>query len=188
MADETQVTTQVVPQVIRGQATLEWRDEVRFLARPYAKALLKYAAIMVLVFGAVWAFTLPDEDWIALRSEPLVSLGRFVADAWPFYLGTFAVLAVVMAGHSALSFHRYPHVNRQLSYEVTAAGLTTRDAADLALTLPWASIIRARNTRHALHLQTVTRAWRYVSWRAFAPEDRDQILRWATRQRTGAPG
>ena len=76
MPDETQVTTQV----IHGHVTLEWRDEVRFLARPYGKALLKYGAIMVPVFGAVWAFTLPDEDWVALRSEPLVSLGRFVAD------------------------------------------------------------------------------------------------------------
>jgi hypothetical protein len=173
-------------QIIRGQVTLEWGDQVRFLARPYAKALSKYAAIMAVVFGGVWASTLPDEDWVRLRSEPLASLGHFVADAWPFYLGTFAVLALVMAGHSALSFHRYPHINRQLSYEATPAGLTTRDAADFALSVPWASVIRTRNTRRILHLQTVTRAWRHVLWRAFSPEDREQILRWATRAQTKA--
>jgi hypothetical protein len=52
---------------IRGQATIGWHDQVRYQARPYAQALSTYAAIMVLVFGAVWAFTLPDEGWIALR-------------------------------------------------------------------------------------------------------------------------
>jgi hypothetical protein len=171
---------------IRGQATLEWGDQLRFLVRPYAKALLKYGAIMVAVFAAVWASTLSDQDWLGLRSEPLHSLGLFVADAWPFYVGTFGVLAVVMAGHSCLAFHRYPHINRQLAYEVNAAGLVTRDAAGFVLTMPWTSIIRTRNTPRALHLQTVTRAWRYLLWRAFAPEDRDQILRWATRQ-TAAP-
>jgi len=168
--------------IIRGNATLEWSDQLRLLVRPFAKALVKYGAIMVLVFAAVWAGTLPDQDWLGLRSAPLRSLGLFVADAWPFYAGTFGVLAAVMAGHSCLAFHRFPHINRQLSYEVNAAGVVTRDAAGFTLTIPWASIIRTRNTRHALHLQTVTRAWRYVLWRAFAPEDRGQILRWATRQ------
>ena len=167
---------------IRGHATLEWGDQVRFLGRPYAKALLKYGAIMIVVFAGVWASTLSDEYWLMLRSEPLASLFLFIADAWPFYLGTFAVLAVVMAAHSWLAFHRYPHINRQLSYEVTADGIVTRDAAGFILTMPWTSIIRTRNTPRALHLQTVARGWRYVLWRAFAPEDRDQILRWATRQ------
>ncbi len=168
---------------IHGQATLEWGDQVRFMVRPHAKALLRSAAIMVPLFGAIWASTLPDEDWVALRSAPLLSLGRFLADAWPFYFGTLAVLVVVMAGWSLFSFHRFPHLNRQLSYEVTATGVTTRDAANFALTVPWASIIRTRNTPRALHIQTVTRVWRYLLWRAFAPEDRDQILRWAAGQR-----
>ena len=175
-------------QIIRGQVTLEWGDQVRFLARPYAKALSKYAAIMAAVFGGVWASTVSDEDWLRLRTEPLVSLGHFVIDAWPFYLGTFVLLALVMIGHAALSFRRYPQINRQLSYEATAAGLTTRDAGDFVLTMPWASIVRTRNTRHALHLQFATRAWRHVLWRAFAPADRDQILRWATRAQNGHDG
>jgi hypothetical protein len=168
--------------VIRGHATIGWRDQARYLARPYGKALAKYAAIMVVMFGAIWAFTLPDDAWIALRSEPLASLGRCIADIWPFYCGTFAVLALVMAGHSALAFRRYPQVNRQMSYEVTASGLITRDAAAVALTVPWTSVIRTRNTRQALYLQNTARGWHYLPWRAFAPEDRDRILRWARRQ------
>jgi len=168
--------------IIRGSATLEWSDQFRFLMRPFAKALARFGAIMALVFVAVWASTLSDQDWLDLRSAPLRSLGLFVADVWPFYAGTFGALVVVMAGHSCLAFLRFPHFNRQLSYEVNAAGVVTRDAAGFALTIPWASIIRTRDTRHALHLQMATRAWRYVLWRAFAPEDRDQILRWATRQ------
>jgi hypothetical protein len=171
--------------VIRGQATIDWRDQARYLVRPYAKALAMYAAIMVLVFGAIWVFTLSDTGWIATRSEPLGALFLFIADVWPFYLGTFVVLALVMAGHGAVVFYRYPQVNRQLSFEVTAAELRTRDASDVVLAVPWTSVVRTRNTRHALYLQIVTRAWRYVPWRAFAPEDRDQILRWATRQRDG---
>ncbi|HZC54602.1 MAG TPA: hypothetical protein VE396_00960 [Xanthobacteraceae bacterium] len=170
---------------IRGQATLEWGDQIRVLTRPVAKMLLRFAAFMVVMFGAIWALTLPDEEWLALRESPMSSLGRFVADVWPFYLGTFAVLVIVMIGHYFFAFRRYPHVNRQLSYEVTATGILTRDAADFALMVPWASIIRTRNTSRSL--QTVTRAWRHVLWRAFAPRDRDQILRWATRQRASEP-
>jgi hypothetical protein len=169
---------------IRGQATLEWGDQIRFLARPVAKSLLIFAAFMVVMFGAIWALTLPDDDWLDLRASPLVSLGRFVADVWPFYLGTFTVLVVVMIGYYFFAFHRYPDVNRRLSYEVTATGILTRDAADFALMVPWASIVRTRNTERFLSLQTVTRAWRHVLWRAFTPADRDQILRWATRQRS----
>jgi hypothetical protein len=47
--------------IIRGHVTLEWSDQVRFLVGPYAKALSKYTAIMLPVFGAVWASTLPDD-------------------------------------------------------------------------------------------------------------------------------
>jgi hypothetical protein len=45
---------------------------------------------MVVAFGAVWALTLPDNQWLALRAHPLMLLERFVADIWPFYLGLFA--------------------------------------------------------------------------------------------------
>jgi hypothetical protein len=64
---------------IRGQATLEWGDQIRFLARPLARVLLGLATFMVVGLGAVWALTLPDDQWLALRVHPLMSLERFVA-------------------------------------------------------------------------------------------------------------
>lgn len=36
-------------------------------------------------------------------------------------------------------------------------------------------------------MQLTTRAWRYLLWRAFAPEDRAQILRWAMRAKDEPP-
>ena len=172
---------------IRGQATLALSDQLRFAETTYAKTFLIGMALVVPLFGAIWAFTLSDADWIGLRTAPLHSLGHFVADIWPFYLAMAAWLVLATVGRTWWSFVRFPHVNRQLSFEVTAAGVMTRDAANFSLMVPWASIIRTRNTDHALYIQLVSRTWRYLLWRAFAPEDRDQILRWATRQH-GAAG
>jgi hypothetical protein len=169
--------------VIHGHATLEWGDQIRFVAWPYAKSWLKLMAVALPLYGAIWAITLSDERWLALRSEPLRSFFDFVADVWPVYLGVGVALVILMVGRFCYGFARFPQVNRQLSYEVTANGVMTRDAADFALMVPWGSIIHTRNTGRALHIQMVTRAWRYLLWRAFTPEERDQILRWATRQR-----
>jgi hypothetical protein len=168
--------------VIHGHATLEWGDQISFVVRPYTKAFLKYMAIALPLYFAIWAFTQSDDGWIALRYEPLGSFYSFLADVWPIYLGVGVALIAVMVGRFCYVFARFPHVNRQLSYDVTAEGVTTRDAANFALTVPWSSIIRTRNTKRALHIQMVTRAWRYVLWRAFTPDEREQILRWATRQ------
>jgi len=174
--------------IIRGQATLTWGDQFRFVMRKLVQVLWKYAVAMIVLFGLIWALTLPDEQWLALRAYPLASLGDFVADAWPFYLGTFAALIVVMIATSYVAFRRLPDVNRKLSYEVDAKGILTKDAADFALMVPWSSIVRTRNTSRFLYLKTVPGAWRYLLWRAFAPADREQILRWATRERANSPG
>lgn len=176
---------------IRGQATLEWGDQLRFLTRRLSMPLLKLAAVITPVFGTIWAVTLPDEEWLDLRVHPLASLGDFVADAWPFYLGTSALLILLTIGQSFFAFRRFPQANRRLSYEVDAKGILTKDAADFALTVPWSSIVHTRNTSHYLHMKTLPGARRYLLWRAFAPADRGQILRWATGERTNeqaAPG
>jgi len=166
---------------IRGQATLEWGDQIRFLARPLARVLLGLATFMVVGLGAVWALTLPDDQWLALRVHPLMSLERFVADIWPFYLGLFAFAVLVLVGRPFVTFLRFPNANHQLTYEVNANGILTRDAADFSIRVPWASILRTRNTARILYLHTSARRPRALLWRAFAPEDRDQILRWAQR-------
>jgi uncharacterized membrane protein (DUF485 family) len=174
--------------IIRGQATLTWSDQFRFVMRKLVQVLWKYAVAMIVLFGLIWALTLPDEQWLALRATPLASLRDFVADAWPFYFGTFAALIVVTIATSYVAFRRLPDVNRKLSYEIDAKGILTKDAADFALMVPWSSIVRTRNTQRFLYLKTVPGAWRYLLWRAFAPADREQILRWATRERAHSPG
>jgi hypothetical protein len=174
---------------IRGQATLEWGDQFRFAARKLTSALWKYVIAMIVMFGMIWALTLPDEQWLALRVRPLASLGDFVADAWPFFVGTLGALIAIMFASTYIAFLRIPHVNRRLTYEVDAKGILTKDAADFALMVPWASIVRSRNTPRVLYLKTVPGAWRYLLWRAFAPGDRDQILRWASHERADvSPG
>jgi hypothetical protein len=169
---------------IRGQATLEWGDQLRFLARRLTMPLLKLAAVITPVFGTIWAVTLSDEEWLDLRVHPLASLADFVTDAWPFYLGTFALLILLTIGQSYFAFRRFPQANRRLSYEVDAKGILTKDGADFALMVPWSSIVHTRNTSRYLYMKTVPGARRHLLWRAFAPADRDQILRWATGERT----
>jgi hypothetical protein len=117
--------------------------------------------------GSVWALTLPDDQWLALRVHPLMSLERFVADIWPFYLGLFAFAVLVLVGRPFVTFMRF--------------GILTRDAADFSIRVPWASILCTRNTARILYLHTSARRPRALLWRAFAPKDRDQILRWAQR-------
>ena len=176
---------------IRGQATLEWGDQLRFLTRRLTMPLWKLAAVITPVFGTIWAVTLSDDEWLDLRVHPLASLGDFVTDAWPFYLGTSALLILLTIGQSFFAFRRFPQANRRLSYEVDAKGILTKDAADFALMVPWSSIVHTRNTSRYLHMKTVPGARRYLLWRAFAPADRGQILRWATGERTNeqaAPG
>jgi hypothetical protein len=170
---------------IRGQATLEWGDQLRHVLRKLGKLLWLYAAIMPVVLSSIWALTLPDEQWLALRVYPLASLVDFVADAWPFFLGPLVALIVLIVGSGYVAFRRFPDANRKLSYEVSAKGILTKDAADFALMVPWTSIMRTRNTPRMLYLKTVPGAWRYLLWRAFAPQDRDQILRWASGERSG---
>jgi hypothetical protein len=172
---------------IRGQATLEWGDQIRFLARRLTIVLLKIALVMAPVFGVIWALDLSNQEWLALRTRPLASLGHFLADAWLAYFVTFALLALVVISQSFFAFLRFPPVHRQLTYEVNATGILTRDAADFALMVPWASIVHTRDTPRILYMQTATRAWRYLLWRAFPPTERDQILRWATRKRANEP-
>jgi hypothetical protein len=173
--------------IIRGQATLEWSDQLRYVLRKLGKLLWLYAAIMPVVLGSIWALFLPDEQWLALRVYPLASLVDFAADAWPFFLGPLLALILLIVGSAYVAFRRFPDANRKLSYEASPKGILTKDAADFALMVPWTSIVRTRNTPRFLYLKTVPGAWRYLLWRAFAPEDRDQILRWATGERSGKP-
>jgi hypothetical protein len=127
---------------IRGQATLEWGDQIRFLARPLVRVVWKLAAFMAVGFGAVWALTFPGNEWLALRAHPLMSLGRFVVDIWPFYLGGLAFTVLILVGRVVVTFLRFPQANRQLTYEVNANGILTRDAADFSSRVPWTSILR----------------------------------------------
>jgi hypothetical protein len=174
--------------IIRGQATLTWGDQFRFVLRKLVQVLWKYAVVMIVPFGLIWALFLPDDAWLDLRAHPLAALRDFAADAWPFYFGTLGALIIAMIATSYVAFRRLPDVNRKLSYEVDAKGILTKDAADFALTVPWSSIVRTRNTPRFLYLKTVPGAWRYLVWRAFAPADREQILRWAAREPTNSPG
>jgi hypothetical protein len=145
--------------VIRGQAELTWGDQFRFVLRKLVPVLWIYVVAMTVMFGLIWALTLPDDQWLALRTYPLASLVDFAADVSPFYLGTLAALIAAMIGGSYVVFRRLPDVNRKLSYEVDAKGILTKDAADFALMVPWSSIVRTRNTSRVLYLKTVPGAW-----------------------------
>ena len=129
--------------IIRGQATLTWSDQFRFVLRKLTQYLWQYAAAIAVLYGLVWMLFLPDDAWLDLRAHPLAALGDFVTDAWPVYLGTLAALIVIAIASSYVTFRRFPDVNRQLSYEVDAKGILTKDAADFAV------VVHRAHAQHA---------------------------------------
>jgi hypothetical protein len=174
---------------IYGQTTMTWSDQARSLVRPVVRAMAIFSVAMIVVILVVWAITCQDYEWLLLRHAPLRTLARVAAEAWPFFLIPFVVMLAGVIGSCARAFHRLPHANRRLTYEVTKDRLVTRDAASFALTVPWSAVIRVRNSEHVMRLRLAAGGWRTVFWRAFAPADRDQIARWAQAkgEDTGTP-
>jgi hypothetical protein len=173
---------------IYGQTTMTWGDQARSLVRPIVRAMAIFSVAMIAGILIVWAITCSDKEWLLLRHAPLRALALVAADAWPFFLIAFAVMLIAVTGCLAWAFHRLPHANRRLAYEVTKDRLITRDAANFALTVPWSAIIRVRNSERVMRLRLAAGGWRTVFWRAFAPADREQIARWALLKGEDAVG
>jgi hypothetical protein len=167
---------------IRGETTLTWGDHARLSMKPLAKGMTIFIVLAIVVFMVIRATALSDREWLLLLHDPLAALGAFARDIWPVLLTCVLAMLILMAGLYARAFHGFPHPNRRLSYEATRHGITTRDAADFALAVPWSNVTRAQKREHTILMQLATGGWRIIFLRAFAPEDREQILRWAQRK------
>lgn len=174
-----------VERAIHGEITLTWGDRARLSARPVVRYMLIFTVAATLVVLVVWATNLSDEEWLLLRHDPLSMLRNAAQDVGSVLAAGVAVMLALIVSFYARAFYRFPHPNRRISYEATKDRLVTRDAAGFALTVPWSNIVRVRNDKHMMRMQLASGGWRAVIWRAFAPEDREQILRWA--QRAGEP-
>jgi hypothetical protein len=163
---------------IVGGFTMTWADQARCAMWPVIRAVVAYTVLLVVVLLVVWAMVSSDRG----RLLPLSVLIGGVREAWPFFAGPFALVVVGLPGWYAWAFHRLSHCNRQLSYEATRDALTTRDAANFAFTVPWSSVIRVRNTEQVMRIRLASGGWRMIFWRAFTPEDREQVLNWARRE------
>jgi hypothetical protein len=166
---------------IRGETTMTWSDQARLSARTIIRFMLIFSVVEAVVFFVIWAMSSSDREWLRLRHDPLSALGLFAKDAWPIFVSCFVLLLMLLIGLFSWCFHRLPDANRRISYEASEDSLVTRDAANFALTVPWSMVIRVRNNDQLLHMQLAPGGWRTVFWRAFAPEDREPILRWAQR-------
>ena len=175
-------TPDMTTPAVTGEVTLTLADHLRMLRRPLLRISWRFALIIILMVTLIWAFTLPDDDWLRLRDEPWWAFLQWLrGPAWFILFATLFLLAVVVLANVA-AFARYPHVNRRLIYEANAQHIVTRDAAGFSLTVPWANVIRTRDSAAMLAMQMPTRAWRYVMWRGFNDEDRKRILAWAERR------
>jgi hypothetical protein len=175
-------------QTIRGQTTMTWADQARIMGRLIVRYLLIFIVLMTIALFMVWAATSSDRQWLLLRHQPLAALSDFAAQVWPILLGGFVLVLLLLIGAYARAFYRLPVRSRRLSYEVTSTSLVTRDDADFALTVPWSMVVRVRNSEYVMRIKLPAGIWRTVFWRAFAPDDRAQVLRWAqqTPQRAAA--
>ena len=72
-------------------------------------------------------------------------------------------------------WRKFPPGHRQIEYEIDQATLTFRDYRGVASTLPWSNVKRVRRTNRLLLLETTTRAWLYIPWRAINLADQDQL-------------
>jgi hypothetical protein len=165
--------------VIRGQTIMTWADQARCSVRPVIRSIIIFAIGMTGALLIVWAIHSSDEEWLMLRHEPLHALGAFGRDVWKIFLACFLLLLVLLTCAYVRAFYRLPQPSRQIAYEATKDCLVTSDAADFALTVPWSSVIRVRNSGYIMRMKLAAGIWRFLFWRAFAPEDRDQVLRWA---------
>jgi hypothetical protein len=166
---------------IRGEATLGYVDYFATQADKIIKFCVTAIMLSALVYAIAWAASSSDEEWFLLRHDPLSALAAFAGDVWKIWVVTGAVICLIPIASLARGFHHFPDVNRRLSYEADDNGLTIRDAANFALTIPWSAVIRVRFSKRLLKMQLTTRAWRYVLWRAFRDEDRERLMRLAER-------
>jgi hypothetical protein len=150
--------------------------------RPLAKGMAIFIVLAVVVFMVIRAIASSDREWLLLHHDPLAALGAFARDVWPVLLTYTLGMLLLMIGLYARAFYRFPHPNRRISYEASKDGITTRDAANFALAVPWSNVIRVQNSRQMMRMQLATGGWRSVIWRGFALEDREQILRWAQQK------
>ncbi|MBR0717546.1 hypothetical protein [Bradyrhizobium liaoningense] len=172
---------------ISGQTTMIWQDQARSVVRPIVRVMIMFSVGMSAALFLVWATSCSDDDWLLLRREPLAALVLAACDAWPFFAGCFVLVLVMLVGWYARGFSRVPEANRRIHYEATRHGLTTRDAANFALTVPWTSVVRVYNSDHTMQMVLVAGASRLVFWRAFAAEDRAQVLNWARQVKETEP-
>jgi len=172
---------------IRGEATLTLSDILVMSRVGFVRGLRFVVVGGLVLFPAIWALTLPDEDWLDLRNQPLLSLRHMIRDLWWVYLGVVAAAIVGMVLRVAYVFARQPEVNRRIVYEADASGLTVRDAADFAFHMAWTSVIAVKRTPRLIRMQIGLRAWRHVVTRAVSAEDVDQLVAWARRTPTPTP-
>jgi hypothetical protein len=172
---------------IFGETTMTWGDQARLSIRPLARGMAIFIVLAIVAFLITWAIAVSDGEWLLLRHDPIDALGGFVHDVWPVLLTCVLVMLILMTGLYARAFYRFPDANRRIIYEATKDHLTTRDAANFAFTMPWSMVVRVRNSGATMRMQLSAGIWRTVFLRAFAPEDREQILRWAQHRDVDQP-
>jgi hypothetical protein len=172
-------------EIMRGQTTLTFLDHVRGWGRLIAKMTLISAALLAVALFLTWAAYLHDADWLRLREAPLAGLRDFALDAGPFFAGTLAAVDLVILAAIFGAFVKMPQANRTIFYEIDDEAIVTRDAADFALTIPWRSVVAARESKQLLFLTLSSGALRFIPWRAFAPQERARLKALATNLGAG---
>lgn len=174
------MTTSDRPPIV-GQTTLSLGDSFAFLAAQLPRVLVGMFVLSTMLFVILWFVLLTDAERAHFDADTAAGIRRFLTDAGWMPLALTALWPVLLVVLSWVQFHRIPALNRQLRYEIDAEGIVTRDAAGTELKVPWTMVQQTRTTRHLLLLKLNTRAWRYLPWRAFAPEDRDRLLALASQ-------
>ena len=161
---------------ITGQTTLLQRDSFIFVAMWLPRFLIILMVVLFAAAAALWLSTLSESKRLRFSDDPLAGFQAFMTQlGWVPIL--FAVVFVLLLAVVVwLQMARLPLENRKVSYEANQDALITRDAAGAELKLPWTMVRTLRPGKHLLILKLGMRAWRYVPWRAFAPEDRARLL------------
>ena len=166
---------------LTGQAILSRRDAFAFFLVWLPRAVLGMFVLATMVFAGLWFAFLTEGQRAAFDADTGAGIRHFLSHAgwWP--VAATAAWTLILGLATQVQFLRMPMPARRLHYEADAEGLVTRDEAGAQLKIPWSIVREIKPTKHLLLLKLNTRAWRYLPWRAFAPEDRTRLIALARR-------
>lgn len=156
---------------ISGTVTLTSADNTRILFVHLRRLIGVLPLFLAIVFSAVGIVGIGLDDRLSLREDPAAAVSTMIRELWPFMAGSLILILMIVIVLNAIKWTRYPASDKIITYVADETGITTSNAADASVHVPWSMIGHRRKTKHYIIMKTTAGAWRFVPLRAFSPDD-----------------